>query len=179
MTSKLNKKQQIIEVMPYDLSWPAQFQAEKNLIAPIFGDNLVNLYHIGSTAIPGLSAKPTIDMLLIVHDINAVDACNTPLSTVGYEAWGEYGIQGRRFFLKGEAKRTHHLHAFQIDNHHDINRHLNVRDFLIAHPEIAKAYEALKIALANEYVHNRRAYYLGKEAMVKNIEQHAINWSQK
>lgn len=170
------KKQQIIEVLPYDRRWIDQFEDEKALLVPVFGDNCLDLHHIGSTAIPCMSAKPTIDMLLVVHNIHRVDSCNAHLHELGYEAWGEYGIAGRRFFLKGNEKRTHHLHVFEANNHYAIDRHLSFRDYLIAHPEEAAAYEALKIALATEFRCNRRGYFLGKEAQVKAIEQRAMQW---
>ena len=172
----MQKKQQIIEVVPYDANWPAQFEDELKRIEPIFSDNFVKLHHIGSTSIPNLAAKPTIDMLLEVTNIEHVDQCNATMAELGYEAWGEYGIPGRRFFVKGEDKRTHHLHVFQVGSP-DIQRHLDFRDYLIAHPEEAEQYAALKIELARLHAHNRRQYVLSKQGFVKQLEAKALDWT--
>lgn len=93
---KPNKRKQIIEVVPYDSNWPKQFEAEALLIKPIFTDNFVAIYHVGSTAIPGMHAKPTIDIILEVKDIHLVDACNNQMEVAGYEAWGEYNTSSKR-----------------------------------------------------------------------------------
>lgn len=72
----MDKRKQIIEVLPYDFNWPKQFKSEAFRIKCIFTDNFVTVYHVGSTSIPGMPAKPTIDIILEVRDINLVDACN-------------------------------------------------------------------------------------------------------
>lgn len=119
----MNKRKQIIEVLAYDSNWPQQFAQEAASIKLIFADNFVAIHHIGSTAIPGLAAKPTIDMILEVKNIESVDNLNAAMAELGYEAWGEYRIPGRRFFVKGETKRTHHVHTFQTGSN-EITRHI-------------------------------------------------------
>ncbi len=94
------KRQQIIEVVPYDPDWSNQFEKEALLLKLIFSDIFVAIHHIGSTSVPGLAAKPTIDIILEVKDIRLVDKFNEPMEKLGYEAWGEYGIPGRRFFCE-------------------------------------------------------------------------------
>ena len=174
----MDKRKHIIEVLPYDANWVKQFEAEAARIQPIFAENFVAVHHVGSTAIPGMSAKPTIDMILEVRDITLVDNCNNKMAKLGYEAWGEYGIAGRRFFVKGVDKRTHHIHTFQTNNF-DITRHLYLRDYLIAHSLDAKAYADLKINLAQKFVNNRRAYLENKKEYVKALEEKAIAWATK
>ena len=169
----LRQKALPIEVVPYDPQWPVQFSEEAKQIEPLFGDNFVAIHHIGSTAVPGLCAKPTIDMILEVKDIQQVDQCNEAMQRLGYVAWGEYHIPGRRFFVKGEEKRTHHIHAFQTDSG-EIARHLHVRDYLRLHPKEAQAYAELKVKLAQEFCHNRRGYVDAKTPFVKALEQRAI-----
>lgn len=171
----IDKRKQIIEIVSYDPSWTKQFEAETALIKPIFSDNFVALHHIGSTAIPGMPAKPTIDTILEVKNINLVDTCNDAMAALGYEAWGEYNILGRRFFVKGIDKRTHHVHTFQTGDFH-IERHIYFRDYLIAHPIDAKAYADLKIKLAKEFSNNRRAYVENKNDYVKALEEKARKW---
>src|SRR3990167_96551 len=91
--------------------------------------------------------------------------------TLGYEAWGEYGIPGRRFFVKGVDKRTHHVHTFQTGSF-DIARHLYFRDYLITHPDDATAYADLKIKLAKKFSGNRKAYVENKQEHVKKLEEY-------
>lgn len=171
-----DKRQQIIEVVPYNPNWPLTFLAEAKHIKKIFKRNLFAIYHIGSTAVPGMFAKPTIDILLEVYNIELVDLLNNKMAGLGYEAWGEYHISGRRFFVKGEDKRTYHVHVFQKKSSQAF-RHLYFRDYLIAHPEEAKGYAQLKIRLAHKFRHNRRAYVQGKQTLVKDIEEKAIVWA--
>lgn len=171
-------KQQIIEVVPYDSNWPKEFENEASRITPLFSDNFVAIHYVGSTAVQGVSAKPTIDILLEVNNIELVDGCNELMARLGYEACGEYGIGGRRFFLKGIDKRTHHVHTFQTGNI-EIHRHLCFRDYLISHPEDAKAYADLKIELAKKFSHNRMAYVESKQDHIKELEQMALKWFKK
>jgi GrpB-like predicted nucleotidyltransferase (UPF0157 family) len=171
----MDKRKQIIEVLPYDTNWPKIFLKETKRLQKIFSANFITAQHIGSTAIPGLAAKPTIDILLAVKDIDLVDQCNQAMEKIGYEAWGEYGISGRRFFVKGENKRTHHVHAFQTGNA-EIARHIYFRDYLILHPLEAKAYEKLKITLAGQFANDRRGYVENKKDFVETIQKKAMEF---
>lgn len=90
-----------VVVCPYDEKWPSMFEEEANRLKEIFGKELAAVYHIGSTAVPGLKAKPVIDILCVARDISQVDKYNIQMQKIGYEAKGENGIAGRRFFGKG------------------------------------------------------------------------------
>lgn len=171
----MDKRKQMIEVVPYDSDWPMQFEEEAALIKQIFADNFVAIHHVGSTAVPGLAAKPTIDIILEVKDIELVNECNYEMEKLGYEAWGEYHIPGRRFFVKGEAKRTHHVHTFQVGSE-DTLRHLYFRDYLKSHPDKAKEYANLKIKLAQQFANDRRGYVQNKQDYVQALEKKAIHW---
>lgn len=92
-----------IVVVPYDEKWPEMFEAERFLIQALLGDVAKNVHHIGSTSVPGLSAKPVIDMLLEVSDINQLDKCTPLMVNAGYVARGENGIAGRRSTLLREV----------------------------------------------------------------------------
>ena len=111
----------------------------------IFGANLVGIHHIGSTAVPDLLAKPIIDLMAEVRNLRACDDVTKAMTIFGYEAMGTNGIAGRRYFRKfdKDRRRTHHLHVFGQGSEH-LERHLAFRDYLIAHPEEAKQYSALK-----------------------------------
>lgn len=101
-------------------------------IYSIMKDEIVQIYHIGSTAIEGIYAKPIIDILAEVEDINNVDNYNEQMKSLGYIPKGEYGIKGRRFFLKGLYHRTHHVHIFEKGDS-QVERYINFRDYMIEH----------------------------------------------
>ena len=129
----------LVRVADYDPKWPEMFEAEaalvREIIGEIIGDNLITIFHIGSTAVPGLKAKPVIDMLPVVRDVEALDGLTREFDAAGYEAMGEFGLTGRRYFRKGGANRTHQLHAYQYDAVHAITRHVAYRDYMRAHAE--------------------------------------------
>ncbi len=167
-----------IIVVPHDPAWAGMFEAEAALLRPVFADNLLALHHIGSTSIPGIRAKPIIDMLPVVKDIAAVDALNAQMEALGYEAMGEFGISGRRYFRKStDGVRSHHVHTFQQGNS-DIARHLNFAAYLRAHPEDAERYSRLKIELAKQFPHDIEGYCDGKDALIAELDAKALKWAQ-
>jgi GrpB-like predicted nucleotidyltransferase (UPF0157 family) len=165
-----------IQVVAYDPAWPAAFQQEAAQLEQIFGEEMVAIHHIGSTAVPGLSAKPVIDMLPLVRDLARVDLFNAAMAEDGYLAWGEYGIPGRRFFTKGgDERRSHNVHIFEAGNP-EVARHLDFRDYLRTHPAVAQQYAELKFPLARQFPDDIAAYNLGKEAFIREMEQRAREW---
>lgn len=139
---------------------------------------LVEVYHIGSTAVKGLAAKSIIDIMPVVTNISLVDKHNKEFVAIGYECMGEFGIEGRRYFRKGGDNRTHQIHIFEQSNHKDINRHIAVRDFLRTHPDIALEYGELKMELAYRFSEDIEGYCTGKDAFVKQLEKDALLWYQ-
>lgn len=172
------KQIRVIEVVPYRTDWKDCYLAEAESIRSVFKDEIVSIHHIGSTSIPGIYAKPIIDILVEVKDINTVDQYNGRMQELGYIAKGEGGICGRRFFLKGLYKRTHHVHMFQSGNL-ELERHLRFRDYMIAHPEDAKKYEELKKKLADQYRYDPVGYTDGKDAFIKEIDKKAEAWARR
>ena len=169
----------IVEIHPYDPAWAADFAAEAARLAPVFGANLVAVHHIGSTAVPGLPAKPIIDIMPVVDDIALVDGLNAPMAALGYIAKGENGIPGRRYFRKGsDAHHTHHIHVFQADSA-EIAKHLDFRDYLRAYPEAADAYCRLKTALAAQYRTDPPAYTAAKTDFVQEILRKTAVWREE
>lgn len=162
-----------VEVVPHDRAWRIIFAHESIAIAHTLGRNTIAVHHIGSTAIPGIYAKPIVDFLVEVREIAIVDQFNLAMQTLGYQAMGEFGIEGRRFFRKDtNGIRTHHVHTFETESP-QIDRHLNFRDYLIAHPEDAKHYSDLKRDLAKQFPTDIEAYMDGKDAFIKAIDQKA------
>jgi GrpB-like predicted nucleotidyltransferase (UPF0157 family) len=168
---------QRVVVVPYDPFWPHEFEAASGEAAQALGTDLLAIHHIGSTSIPGLHAKPVIDMLAIVADLTAVDRRGVHMQQLGYEAMGEFGIEGRRYFRRNDAfgKRTHQIHAFAEGSPH-INRHLAFRDYLRAHPEAAAQYGQLKRKLAEAHPQDIEAYMDGKDGFIKATEARALEW---
>ncbi len=168
---------QRVYLVPYDPRWPQQFSAEALAVKAAIGDLLMAIHHIGSTAIPGIAAKPIIDILAVVSDLAAVDGRTAQMRELGYEALGEFGIAGRRYFRKDDVAghRTHQIHAFQVGSP-QVVRHLAFRDFLRAHREFAEQYDALKRRLADLHRADIGAYTDGKDEFIKEIDARAAVW---
>jgi len=164
-----------VVVESYNENWEKRFLEEKEQLESIFGDELVEIYHIGSTSVPELSAKPVIDMMPVARDISRIDRFNNDMEKLGYEPMGELGISGRRFFRKGGEERSHHVHVFEEDSH-DIKRHVAFRDYLRTHKDEAKQYGDLKMKLAQQHPYDIEAYIKEKEELVLDIEQRALSW---
>jgi GrpB-like predicted nucleotidyltransferase (UPF0157 family) len=166
-----------IAVVPYDPLWPQAFAVASEAVASALGGNLLEIHHIGSTAIPGIHAKPIIDMLAIVSDIAAIDQCVAQMKSLGYEAMGEFGIAGRRYFRRDNlaGDRTHQVHTYQNGSPHN-QRHLAFRDFLRSHPELSGQYGELKRRLAAAHPNDMEAYMDGKDSFIKETEATAVEW---
>ncbi|MGY0691844.1 GrpB family protein [Virgibacillus sp. FSP13] len=167
-----------VRVTPYNEKWPSMFTEEANKLRKIFGSEIVSIYHIGSTSVKGLKAKPIIDIMPLVKNIKSVDSFNDAMKKIGYEAKGENGIPGRRYFQKGGDNRTHHVHIFESGDHEG-ERHIAFRDYLRAHPNTAKKYGDLKETLAQRFPNDIEAYIKGKEQLVLEIERQAIAWQER
>jgi GrpB-like predicted nucleotidyltransferase (UPF0157 family) len=166
-----------LTIEPHRECWARDFATEASRIASALGPALVALHHIGSTAIPGLHAKPIIDMLGEAQSLEGIDARQGAMESLGYEAMGEFGLLGRRYFRKnnGAGVRTHHVHAF-IAGSPGLVRHLAFRDFLRCHPRVAREYGALKLRLVESCGGDLEAYIAGKDAFVKDVERRALEW---
>jgi len=155
-----------IELAPPDPAWVELFGTEANQLRAVLGEEVVAIHHAGSTSIPGLKAKPTIDVVLIVADIEKLDRYNDDMMKQGYIPRGEYGIPGRRFFVRlNGAARVCNIHAFAT-GHPEIERMLTFRDYLRAHPERAQVYERLKEELARKFPDDIDKYAAGKSEFV-------------
>ncbi len=166
-----------IVVVPHDPNWSVEFEREAVFIRETFGDSLTDVHHIGSTSIPNIYAKPIIDILVETSDLNAIDLKTLEMTARGYEAMGEFGLPGRRYFRRDDAQgvRTHHVHVFESGSN-SIERHLAFRDYLIAHPEHAQLYSAMKRELAPLCGNVIEKYMDGKDPFIKNTEILALKW---
>ncbi|OZI10475.1 hypothetical protein CEW92_16725 [Bacillaceae bacterium SAS-127] len=158
--------------------WGKLYSQEEGVLKEVFGDELVDIFHIGSTSIPTIGyAKPIIDILIVVNDIEKVDLYNGDLLAVGYEAKGEFGIAGRRYFPKGGDNRTHHVHIFQVGSEH-IQAHLDFKEYLIRHPMDAKRYGELKINLAKQFPNEHHKYQEGKQSFIHELVGKVQEWGK-
>jgi GrpB-like predicted nucleotidyltransferase (UPF0157 family)/uncharacterized protein YciI len=165
-----------IDLVPHSPQWDMAFQEESKIIADILGRNFITLHHIGSTAIPGILAKPILDILPVVKNIHEVDPLTFQFEALGYEAKEEYGMPGRRFFLKSKnGKRLCNVHIFE-EGHPDIERHLLFRDYMRAHPQEAAQYSQLKEELVAKSADDIERYCWGKEDFIKEMEKRALQW---
>jgi len=167
----MNKR--IIQVVSYNPIWPKCFKSEAEQLSVVLGDNLNQIDHIGSTAVPGLSAKPILDILVAVHRLSELDTLTSEFFALGYEAKGEFGIEGRRYFQKGGNNRTHHLHAYQKGDEH-LTRHIAFRDYLIANNQVAKEYQLIKESAARKCANDSAIYQTLKNDFIKKHERIAL-----
>ena len=144
------------EVVPYRPEWPEMFACEAQLLAKIFAGTNAVIEHVGSTAVPGLGAKPIIDIMIGVHALSDAEARVADLAHAQYEYVPEYEAElpDRRYFRKPFMRpRSHHLHIV-VHGSAFWNDHLLFRDYLRAHPDVAREYYELKQRLS---VENRTA----------------------
>jgi GrpB-like predicted nucleotidyltransferase (UPF0157 family) len=164
-----------VEVLSYDEKWKKMFKEEAAKLQTIFGNEIVDIHHIGSTSVPGLKAKPIIDIMPVVRDINKVDKYDIFMQESGYEPKGENGIPKRRYFQKGGENRTHHVHIYQTGSY-EIKRHLAFRDYLVLHTDEMNKYADRKEELAQQFPYDIESYINGKNYLVKEIERKSLNW---
>ncbi|MDH2068883.1 GrpB family protein [Pantoea sp. GD03673] len=160
-------------VVPYDDKWPEMFEAESLLIKSMLGGVAKDIHHIGSTSVPGLSAKPIIDILMEVSDINELDRYNNAMAHAGYVVRGENGMSGRRYFIKGGDQRSHQVHAFASGDM-QILRHLIFRDYLRKNSTIAGMYAELKHSAARLSRNDAHRY----SALKANFIAHHLRLAQ-
>lgn len=160
-----------VVLVAYDASWPALFALEYKRLDALFRGQLLGVEHFGSTAIPGMPAKPVIDILAGVASMAAADALTAPILAAGYTTSVEFNatLTDRRWFMRWAAgRRTHHLHVV-VHGADEWRRRLHFRDVLRADPALAQRYAALKQALAVEHPADREAYTEAKTAFVMQV----------
>jgi len=157
-----------IRLAPYDPAWPARFEAERAALDSAIGEWVVGgIHHVGSTAVPGLEAKPIVDILVGVRDLDESRACFEPLAQLDY-MYAPYLPEEMHWLCKPHpSRRTHHLHLVPVDTKR-YRDELAFRDRLRGDPGLAKEYVALKRELAGCFADDREAYTEGKSAFIKD-----------
>lgn len=162
-----------IVIAGYDEHWPAMFEVERTHIVDAIGDWLADIQHVGSTAVPGLAAKPVIDIMPGLRSLDDAPHIIAPMQRLGYEYVPEFEAQlpERRYFRKG-LPRTHQLHVVETTSPF-WHRHLAFRDYLRSHADTRDEYAALKRKLAAQHTHNRDDYTEGKTDFIRGVEEKA------
>jgi GrpB-like predicted nucleotidyltransferase (UPF0157 family) len=166
-----------VVIAPYDPTWPARANEESARLIEALGANVRRVEHIGSTSVPGLAAKPVIDLMPLVTSIEDLERDRTRIESLGYAWHGEFGIEGRRYctVTNSAGVRLINLHAFQEDSPH-VLRHLAFRNYLRAHPDVAREYENEKRRAASLHPNDSRAYNDEKFSWVARAEALALEW---
>jgi GrpB-like predicted nucleotidyltransferase (UPF0157 family) len=168
-----------VEIVDYDSRWPSLFDEEAKRLRAILDPSLIaGLEHFGSTAVPGLSAKPIIDILIAVRSLADAQATFVEaLRTLDYVHWADNPKKDRMFFVKGMpplgSRRSHHVHV--TEPHGEMWQRLPFRDYLRVHPGEAEAYARLKRRLAIEHRTDREAYTDAKSAYIETVMRKAIS----
>lgn len=168
-------------VVPHREEWREMYEREAVLIKDTLGGELIFIEQVGSTAVPGLGGKPTLDILATVRDIKEIDRYNFAFKSIGYNARGEAIIKNSRLFVKelmhesGERERLVNLHLFP-DEHPEMIRMLDIRDYLIAHPDESRKYHELKEKWFKKHPSDYGAYREKKDEFFKKLSEKATKW---
>jgi GrpB-like predicted nucleotidyltransferase (UPF0157 family) len=175
----------VIEVVDYDPGWIEAFEKEAAILTVVFGRRVIEVHHIGSTTVPGLDAKPIIDILVVLDDTDDIHSFDRAMEDVGYRVRGEWldatipGTPGRFYFTKEtNGVRSHHVHVC-AKGHCEIFDKLAFRDYLRTHTNRAAAYGELKRRIAALYRFDNVGYMHAKDDFVKSTLYEARRWFQQ
>ena len=159
-----------VVVLPYDKAWKTDFEAIKQEIEAAIGDLILGVEHVGSTSVEGMSAKPCIDIDVVIRDYTVFDAVVERLAAIGYQHEGDLGIRHREAF-RYEGKphlRTHHLYVCPQDSE-ELHRHITFREFLKSHPEAVRQYSRVKEEAAQRFPHDIDGYIAYKTPCIEEL----------
>jgi len=162
-------KTDVIEIEDYDERWPEIFELEKRKILQVLGNLILDIQHIGSTAVPGMTAKPIIDILVAVEDMSSGIECDRKLIGMGYR-YVPYDEDSERLFFQKGMPRTHHVHIVRYGSPTYL-KHIAFRDYIEQHKEVREEYDQLKRDLASNFRNDRRAYVEGKTSLSRGSQR--------
>jgi GrpB-like predicted nucleotidyltransferase (UPF0157 family) len=168
-----------VRIHPYDPQWPPRFERERPDLERVLGPSITGgIHHVGSTAVPGLDAKPIVDILVGVADLQSARAYIEPLARLDY-VYAPYRVEEMVWFCKpSPARRTHHLRLVPTGSPR-FAAELAFRDHLRAHPEVARDYAALKHRLAARFENDREAYTEAKRDFVSDVVRRAASRAEE
>ena len=166
-----------VEMFPYSADWPVSARREMEALVEAVGAGVCEVHHIGSTAVPGLVAKPILDLMVVVAELSVIDGAAACFGRLGYCGWGELGIEGRRYFTKDDESglRVAQLHCFR-EGSPDVERHVAFRDYLRAHEAVAAEYQGEKLRCAGLHASDSHAYGDCKADWIRRVEVEALLW---
>lgn len=168
-----------VELVPHDPQWAEQAAGEGVRLSIAMGDALILIEHMGSTSIPGIAAKPVIDLFPMVQSLEMLDARRSEIEALGYLWRGEFGIPGRRYCTRDiDGVRKFHVHCFEAGSE-ELTRHRQFRDYLRKHPAEACAYEAEKRRAADAHPADSLAYNDAKSGWIRACQARAATWAAR
>jgi GrpB-like predicted nucleotidyltransferase (UPF0157 family) len=163
-----------IELVPHDPLWSLHYDEAQQVLSRVLGGYVVDIQHVGSTSIPGIMAKPVVDIAVAIESYPLPDSVLETVKALGYTYWGEYGIPRRHLFFTRESVPGFNIHINELSNE-EFQRHVLFRDFLRAHPEVAREYETLKMELAAQHT-VVNDYAESKSEFVQGVLERARYW---
>lgn len=167
--SALGLDREKVRLSPYQSVWVEEFAQEAARLRTALGNCAIEIEHVGSTSIPGMAAKPLIDIMVTVPNLHGEPNILPRLEHLGYEFRPEASDENRLFLAKGaRTRRTHHVHVVQHGGEEAVKLR-TFRDYLKGHPEVAREYLALKLQLAAAHQNDRASYSAGKDEFIRRI----------
>jgi GrpB-like predicted nucleotidyltransferase (UPF0157 family) len=166
-----------VELLQYDPAWEENARQQAARLTAAIGKAIITVHHIGSTAIPGIRAKPIIDLIPVVLSHGEFEKSRSAVEGLGYTWWGQYGLPGRRYCTLDDpltGRRTVQLHCYEQGSS-EIVRHLAFRDYLRSRPDLAREYDAEKGRCRDLHPLDSHAYTDCKEAWIRRIETQALS----
>ncbi len=168
-----------VAVEKFSTEWVTWFEKLCSFLLPKIGPSVIRIEHVGSTSIPGMIAKPIIDLDIVIHISDSEDI-KSRLETIGYVHQGDLGIPEREAFALSDLKLKkrqppHHLYVCDIHSK-ELRRHIAFREYLREHPEDAMKYSELKVRLVKEHSGDRELYITGKDYLVKELVEKSVSW---
>lgn len=167
-----------IRVLAYDAQWPTLFLQQSGTLRAALGEIALRIDHIGSTAVPGLAAKPIIDIQISVAAFEPLDAFRAPLERLGYVYRADNLERTKRYFREPPGTRRTHIHVRRAGSFGE-QLALLFRDFMRTHPDWAQRYATLKIAVAESHANDRQRYTEQKQPLTWEALAQADNWAQR
>ncbi len=170
MNNDIGLERGVVKLVPHNPKWKLLYAEEAGILDEILTGYILDIQHIGSTAIPGIKAKPIIDIAIAVENLEHINEIVDIMESNKYRYRGEFGIPDRHLFVKNLLPdfRTHHIHLMPV-SHPQWETHQLFRDYLISHPDSAKEYSKLKIELKQQFPSDRGAYTDGKAKFIQKM----------